>query len=236
MKDDLLKLLSLRDIDAAILEAKGKIKALEGEVALIERRIAAEKEAFSKRVEEHKALRLRATEKALEADEMDEKIRAYQHKLDHDIIPYKEMEYLREQVELLKARIDEVEEEALRLMEEVEEDERKLREDEKAHEDRLSKLEEEKAEIEGKIARLKEEIARLEAEREAALRDIPLHLRSHYERLLEMYPDPVVPIVDGICSGCHLNVSQTTVDRARQGEVVTCDNCSRFLYLESVVT
>lgn len=235
MKAHLLKLLSLGELDAAILEARRRIRALEGEVALVERRIAAEEEAFRRRLEEHRALRARATEKALEADEIDEKIRAYRHKLEHDIIPYKEMEYLKEQVEYLRSRIDEVEEEAIRLMEEAEADAARLEEDRAAHRERLGKLRGEKDELERKIAELRGEIAALEKRREAAAREVPAHLRAHYERLREMYPDPIVPIVDGTCSGCHLNVSQTTVDRARDGEVVTCENCSRFLYLESAL-
>ncbi|MGY4707042.1 zinc ribbon domain-containing protein [Candidatus Bipolaricaulota sp. J31] len=235
MKEHLRKLLALRDLDGAILAAERKVRILEGEVAAIERRIAAEEKDFQRRLEEHRALRLRATEKAMEADEIDEKIRTYQHKLDHDIIPYKEMEYLREQVEFLKSRIDEVEEEAIRLMDEVEEDERRLQEEKKAHEERLARLKREKSEVEEKISALQREIQELKDKREAAIGEIPAHLRSHYERLREMYPDPVVPIVNGTCSGCHLNISQTTVDRARQGEVVTCDNCSRFLYLESAL-
>jgi len=229
------KLLALRDLDGAILAAERKVRILEGEVAAIERRIAAEKEGFARRLEEHRALRRRATEKAMEADEIDEKIRTYQHKLDHDIIPYKEMEYLKEQVEFLRSRIDEVEEEAIRLMDEVEEDSRRLEEEKRAHEERLAKLEREKSEVEGKISTLEREIQELRRKREAAIEGIPAHLRSHYERLREMYPDPVASIVNGTCSGCHLNISQTTVDRARQGEVVTCDNCSRFLYLESAL-
>ncbi|MCD6540388.1 hypothetical protein J7K76_00935 [Candidatus Bipolaricaulota bacterium] len=235
MKAHLLKLFALGELDAAILEAQRRLKVLEGEVALVERRIAAEKDAFAKRVEEHKALRARATAKAHEADEIDEKIRTYQHKLDHDIIPYKEMEYLKEQVEFLRSRIDEVEEEAIRLMEEAEADAEKLKADEAAHRERLAKLEGEKDELLGKIAALKAEIEEFRKKREAAVEEVPAHLRAHYERLREMYPDPIVPIVNGTCSGCHLNVSQTTVDRARDGEVVTCDNCSRFLYLESAL-
>jgi hypothetical protein len=235
VREHLQKLLALRDLDGAILTAERKVKLLEREITAIERRITAEKGDFERRLEEHRALRLRATEKAMEADEIDEKIRSYQHRLDHDIIPYKEMEYLREQVEFLRSRIDAVEEEAIRLMDEVEEDERRLQEEKRAYEERLKGLEQEKAEVEAKITALRDEIEALKDKRVIAIEEIPAHLRSHYERLREMYPDPVVPIVNGTCSGCHLNISQTTVDRARQGEVVTCDNCSRFLFLESAL-
>lgn len=235
MRAHLLKLLALGKLDAAILEAQRRIKALEGEVGLVERRISTEKEAFKRRLEEHKALRARATQKTLEADEIDEKIRTYRHKLDHEILSYKEMEYLKEQVEYLTSHIDEVEEEAIRLMEEAEADAAKLKEDEAAHKGRLERLEGQKRVLKERIAAIQEEIKALEAKRAAAAREVPAHLLSQYERLKEMYPDPMVPIVNGTCSGCHLNISQTTLDRAREGEVVTCDNCSRFLYLESAL-
>ncbi len=235
MKEDLRRLLALYAIDREIQETRGRIRGLEGEISHIESRMEAEEKAFAQRVEAHKKLRHRATEKALEADEMDEKIRTYQHKLEHDIIPYKEMEYLKEQVELLRSRIDQVEEEAIRLMEEAEADARRLSEEEEAHKARLRELEEEKRKLEDKIAELEGHLKELEGERQRAAAAVPAHLLSHYQRLLEMYSDPVVPIVGGTCGGCHLNISQITLDRARQGEVVTCDNCSRFLYLESAL-
>ncbi|HEU68579.1 MAG TPA: hypothetical protein ENN53_05125 [Candidatus Acetothermia bacterium] len=36
----------------------------------------------------------------------------------------------------------------------------------------------------------------------------------------------------GVCGGCHLRLVETTVEKVKADrEVVTCEHCSRFLYL-----
>jgi predicted nucleic acid-binding Zn-ribbon protein len=225
-------LLSLREVDAAQLKLEGTISDLRAEEARLRTRLAAEDEAWEKRKREHLELRHRATARAQEVDETDEQIRSYQKKLDEEIIPYKEMEYLREQVEFLRGKLERLEEEALGLMDEVEEDARKLSRDEEEHLARRQRLEEELKALEARRRKLEAERQELVSRREELLSSLPEHLRSHYLRLRESVPDPIVPVENGTCGGCHLRISEHLLEKLREGrEVILCENCSRFLYL-----
>ncbi|MFN3346533.1 MAG: zinc ribbon domain-containing protein, partial [Candidatus Bipolaricaulaceae bacterium] len=177
-------------------------------------------------------LRQTALDRTAEADATDAKIREYQHKLDHEIISYKEMEFLREQVKILLARLDQLSEEALRLMDAVEEDARKLTEEEQRHKERRARLEAEIQALGMKRADLSKEKEVLEVKRGEVLGRLPPFVRQRYDQLKLRFPDPVVYVDGQACSGCHLRLSEATLLKLREGrEVVTCENCSRFLLL-----
>ena len=232
MSEVLQKILALWEIDQALHKLEGILSDLRAEEERLLQRLQAEDQAWEERKRQHQELRHLANAKAMEVDETDDKIRAYQKKLDHDIIPYKEMEYLKEQVEYLRGRLEELEEEALALMDEVEADAERLVEDEKEHLSRRRRLEAELAELKARQDKLAAEREGLLSRREQALADLPQHWREHYERLHETVPDPVAPVENGTCGGCHLKISDTLMEKVREGrEVVICENCSRFLYL-----
>lgn len=232
MSEVMQRILALWEIDQALHKLRGMLSDLRAEEARLLARLEAEDQAWEERKKRHQELRHLANAKALEVDETDDRIRAYQKKLDHDIIPYKEMEYLKEQVEFLRARLEELEEEALGLMDEVEADAERLVEEEKQHQERRRGLEEELERIRARQEKLTAEAEELSGRRQEALAALPQNWREHYERLHETIPDPVAPVENGACGGCHLRISDPLMERVREGrEVVICENCSRFLYL-----
>ena len=231
MNEVLEKILALWEVDKAIHRLRGLIGDLRVEEERLKARIQAEDRAWEERKEKYKKLRLAANAKAREVDETDDRIRAYQKKLDEDIIPYKEMEYLREQVALLRERLEKLEEEALQLIEEADMDAEKLVQDEKEHQTRRAHIEQALRDLEGRRRQLEAEQEELTRKRHEALKKLPSHIMEHYERLHETVSDPVAVVEDGTCSGCHLRLSEIVLERVREGrEVVICENCSRFLF------
>lgn len=231
MSDALARLLAVAEADAALRILAGRLADLAREEEHLRTRLATEDAGFKRRQEESRALRLAALAKAGEVDATDEKIRSYQHKLDHDIIPYKEMEYLREQVILLRARLDALSDEALRLMAEADADEERLKGETGEHAVRRDRLEGELAAVARRRSETLAEQEAMRARRQQLFAEVPPHLRGPYERLLAGGGNPVVPVVGGMCGGCHLRLAATTVEKVKAGrEVVTCEHCSRFLY------
>ncbi|MBC7093842.1 hypothetical protein H5T53_07565 [Candidatus Bipolaricaulota bacterium] len=232
MSEALGILRALAEVEENLHKLAGRLADIAGEEERLRARIARTDQDFARRKEEHKKLRLTAQERANEVDATDAKIREYQRKLDHDIIPYKEMEFLREQVQVLRSKLDQLSEEAIRLMEAVEEDAQKLVADEAEYRERRARLEQEIAELQRKREELGKSREDLEAQRNELISRLPLSLRQHYERLSERLANPVVYVDGQACGGCHLKVSEATLLKLREGrEVVTCEHCSRFLVL-----
>lgn len=230
MKEVLDRLRELAELDETYYLLAGRLSDLDQEEKSLRARIAEEEEQFARRREEHRKLRQAASDRSSEADHTDAKIREYQRKLERDIIPYKEMEYLREQVTLLRAQLDHLSEEAIALMDEVDKDTEKLSQDEARHKERKVLLETEVQTLERKREEILREREEIEAKRKAVLAGLPPNVRAQYERLKAILPDPVVIADDQTCGGCHLRLSEVTLDKLREGrEVVTCENCSRFL-------
>ncbi len=231
MNDTLARLLALSEADALLRALDGRLADLERETNHLDDRLRAEDEGFKLRQDRNRTLRLAALAKSGEADDTDARIRSYQHKLDHDIIPYKEMEHLREQLTFLRGRLDLLADEALRLMAEADADDEKLVADTAEHNARRARLEAERDAVERRRAETVAERDRERAKREKLLQEVPFHLRGTYERLLAGGGNPVVPVVGGVCGGCHLRLVDTTVEKVKADrEAVTCEHCSRFLY------
>ena len=232
MKEALDLLRMLAEVDENLLKLSGRISDLDREEAHLKERISEVDAAFARRKEEHHKLRQTAQERTIEVDATDAKIREYQHKLEHDIVPYKEMEFLREQVQILRQRLDQLSEEALRLMDAVEEDAKKLAQEEAQYRERRISLEQEIQHVSQKREELKHEREVLEAKREEILSQLPSSLRQHYEKLRTSVPNPVVYVNGQTCGGCHLRLSEATLLALQEGrEVVTCEHCWRFLVL-----
>ena len=80
-----------------------------------------------------------------------------------------------------------------------------------------------------------EQLAALETERKGIVTGVDETLLSIYERLLKVKGDAaVVPLIDGLCRGCHMKVTTSTHLSAKaEKEITHCEQCGRIVYLES---
>jgi mannitol/fructose-specific phosphotransferase system IIA component (Ntr-type) len=66
--------------------------------------------------------------------------------------------------------------------------------------------------------------------------DLPSQIKQHLNRLLQKHPEAVVPIVDGCCTGCGMEPTQSLIIEVhRADELRRCPNCTRYLYSPSEV-
>jgi uncharacterized protein len=73
-----------------------------------------------------------------------------------------------------------------------------------------------------------------DAERLEVLRDrIPAGLLDRYDRLRARGKTGVASVRHETCSGCHMRVRLATLLALQHGDTPqSCDNCSRYLYLD----
>jgi predicted nucleic acid-binding Zn-ribbon protein len=82
-----------------------------------------------------------------------------------------------------------------------------------------------KSEIETIIAGLKED-------RNGLVQQINSEAYNTYERIRLATGQAVVKVERGRCLGCHIAVPTSQWQKARAGDLIQCNNCSRILYLE----
>jgi len=81
-------------------------------------------------------------------------------------------------------------------------------------------------------AGLKNELAALQANRGELADAVEMDVRSKYERLFKQKgSNVVVGIHHGVCGGCHMQLSRSTVVGCQADqEIVICINCGRILF------
>ncbi|MCP4229995.1 MAG: hypothetical protein GY771_07585, partial [bacterium] len=68
--------------------------------------------------------------------------------------------------------------------------------------------------------------------RKRAIERLSPQMRGEYERIHNRYNgEAVVPLINGTCKGCFVNVPPQVIERLyRGGAIIRCDSCGRFLY------
>ncbi|MFZ4774015.1 MAG: C4-type zinc ribbon domain-containing protein [Terrimicrobiaceae bacterium] len=62
---------------------------------------------------------------------------------------------------------------------------------------------------------------------------LPAFILGHHDRKIQMGKASIVPVVNGICSACHLSLPSGHAARLRSSQdLEVCDNCGTFIFLE----
>jgi hypothetical protein len=147
----------------------------------------------------------------------------------------KEMQATRREIETLKERTTQLEDEALKVLEEVETLGAKVAAAEQQLDSGQRAL---AAERDGLLTREAELVADAERERgsrAALIAAIDGGLVRRYELIFARRGGTaVVAVKDGTCQGCHMNVPPQLVNQILRGhEVFACPSCQRLLFPET---
>ncbi len=233
---EITQLLDLQSTDGQLHELSVRIERLRAQQKQTEQRIVAEESTVNRLRKQLSQLEQESRMKNLEVDELDMNIRRYQERLDKGIISFKEMEDLGTKIESERVRISTMEDVALVLMDTIEESRQTL---ERAIADCSTKVEQLRSqihEIGSRISGIHGQVDGLAEERAALCDRIPAYLFKQYETLRQRSSEPIALIKNGTCSGCKLKLSGSTIERVRGGMgIVTCEHCSRILYVDEFV-
>lgn len=180
-------------------------------------------------------LRRRLRKLELDLEEMIEKRETSEKTLySGEVRSPKELTGLEQEVQLLKRRQVEVEDEALEVMSQLETANERL----DMERERLERLEiewsEEQAELKEKQATLSSRHTLLKERQESLREAIDTEDLATYEDLRRRKARQGVALVqNGVCQGCGVVVSTSKVTTVLRGEeLVQCANCERILYLK----
>jgi hypothetical protein len=230
------KVLILQDRDVRRRGLEAQIKAVPGEIALVEQKIASEKGAIEAAKNEVKDLETKKKLLETEIGSAEDKLAKYKTQ-QSQVRKNDEYQALGHEIETTEAAISELEGQELVVMYAIDEARQRFAAAEAG-------LKQNIAGYQGRIAMLRERETNLQAELEGALAEYHAARQPLDEPTLRLYDRqaaralPVcVPIRGSKCSGCHLKVSSEVESAARgkspDGKLATCDQCSRLVYWES---
>jgi predicted nucleic acid-binding Zn-ribbon protein len=226
------QLYKLQQLDLELQKKQQELTEVQNQLSDNKALIAAESRLASQ-TEQLEDGRKKQKNSEWELEDVQEKIRQIDSKLySGKTRDPKELVNLEKEVKGLKSQTVAKEDALLRLMTLVEEAEAGVRTTagelerlKKEWEQRQESLTPRKGEIEIALAGLK-------AGRNRAVEQIDSEAFNIYERIRLATGQAVVKVEGGRCLGCHITVPTSQWQKARAGDLIQCNNCSRILYLE----
>jgi uncharacterized protein len=148
----------------------------------------------------------------------------------------KEYETAMREIDALQKQVLALETKVVELMASAEEVEKELESRAEEINSLDSKRDEAIAAFDAEIKSDQAELATENAKREAVFITLPAQLASVYNRLAQRSRDgiAVAEVVNGSCSACNMSLRpQMNVEVKKSDKIITCENCSRILYVTS---
>ena len=233
--EQLASLLRLQEIDAklyALLRQK-KEKPLELEAS--RKRRDAQKGLLTQQEKGVTELQMKRKTREVDLETKEGAIKKYQTQL-YQVKTNKEYQSLQKEIEVLKADNSVLEEEILKLMEEVDQKKGDLLKQKEALAAFEADLARDEKRISDEISAIDKDLAAFKEQRESFVPTVERKLFQQYDRILAAKEGlAVVPIEgDSSCGGCHINLPPQVINEVQlQERVVVCGNCARILYERS---
>jgi predicted nucleic acid-binding Zn-ribbon protein len=226
------QLYKLQQLDLELQKRQQELNEVENQLSDNKALVVAESKAASQKEQLEDAKRKQKSSE-WELEDLQEKVRQIDSKLySGKTKDPKELVNLEKEVKGLKSQIRTKEDALLGLMSQVEEIEAKV----KTTAEELERLKREWEQRQETFRPRKSEIetvlAKLGGDRNGLAQQIDSEAFNIYERIRLTRGQAVVKVERGRCLGCHITVPTSQWQKAKAGDLIQCNNCSRILYLE----
>ena len=234
--EDLRKLVELQKLDKEIFSLKQTLSESPRTLEALSSEFEFKKATFKSLEENRQKLQLKQKEKEGDLAAREEGIKKAHGQLGV-LKTNKEYQAKLAEIESLKADKSLIEEDILRLMDQVEEAKKsvdaekiRLNEEEKIFNEKKETCEEQAKNMEA-------EIQTLTGKRSIGSSVIDKKVLNAYEHILQGRAGVALVLVkDNSCLGCHMRVPHQVINEIKMHDrLITCENCSRILYLDEDV-
>jgi predicted nucleic acid-binding Zn-ribbon protein len=226
------QLYKLQQFDLELQKKQQELNEVENQLSDNKALVVAESKVASQKEQLEDAKRKQKSSE-WELEDLQEKVRQIDSKLySGKTKDPKELVNLEKEVKGLKSQIRAKEDALLGLMSQVEGIEAEV----KTTAEELERLNQEWEQRQETFRPRKSEIetvlAKLRGDRNGLAQQIDSEAFNVYERIRLTRGQAVVKVERGRCLGCHITVPTSQWQKAKAGDLIQCNNCSRILYLE----
>ena len=143
----------------------------------------------------------------------------------------KELVNLEKEVKVLRSKISANEDALLGLMSQVEELEAKAKTSGEEFERLKQEWRERRQTLGKRRTEIESELAELTGNRDGLAQQVNSEALDIYERVRVTRGQAVVKVERGRCQGCHITVSTSQWQKAKAGDLIQCNSCSRILHV-----
>jgi predicted nucleic acid-binding Zn-ribbon protein len=226
------QLYKLQQSDLELQKKQQELSDVENQLSDTKALVAAESKLASQK-EQLEDARKKQKSSEWEVEDLQEKVRQIDSKLyGGKTKDPKELVNLEKEAKGLKTQIRTKEDTLLELMSQVEEIESAVRANAEEVEHLKRDWERRQQTFKPKKGELEIALAELKEERNRLAEQIDSEALSIYEHIRLARGQAVVKVERGRCLGCHITVPTSQWQKARAGDLIQCNNCSRILYQE----
>ena len=230
MKDQLLILFQLNELDRKIFDLQKKLEGIPAERADL-RAVLEKKHRLVEELEQ----KIVNAEK--ERVSMDERIRETETRLRTlqaalaTLKTNQEYQSALKEMDEGKSWIAGTEDSGLEIIQKIEGWKEEIQEQKEfLHGSSVATAAEEKA-LDSKARKTQSQIGKLSLQREEFLPKLDPKMCQSYEKILATKPDALVSVQDGVCQGCFLRIQPRLLQEIIKGTSFNCPSCHRLLYL-----
>ncbi|MBU1042960.1 MAG: hypothetical protein KJ915_01005 [Candidatus Omnitrophica bacterium] len=224
----------LQKIDSQIFQTKLALEEKPKKISFLEKEFEKLTVSLKNLEAEYKKLQIEHKEKDLELQAKEASINKHKGQLPL-IKTNKEYNALQLEIEKMKADNSLLEEKIIMLLEKIDVIKVSISKEKEVLSLEEKKIDSAKALVKLDIKALEESLSRLQVQRKTVIpADLKPEVLELYERIRENRGEiAIVPVRDGSCSGCFMNLRAQVLNELSLGKLLTCDTCSRILYVES---
>lgn len=236
IKDQIGLLIKLQVIDGEIYILNREKQDMPGHIKSIEESLEDKKTGIKQAEQDLKGVQVRLKEKEVSVQQKEENIKKLQGQL-YQIKTNKEYAAMLREIEGLKADNSLIEEEMLKLMDEIEIAKKKITEEKELFKKEEDAAKKEKDRVSVRAKELEARLTDLSGQRNEIAPNIDKQVLAKYERVLKNKDGlAIVMVENNACCGCHMNLPSQVVNEAKiKEDIIVCGNCNRILYVEDNV-
>ena len=225
------QLYKLQEIDLELQKKQQELNDVENRLSDDKALLAAEAKLGSQK-EQLEDAKKKQKSSEWELEDLQEKVKRIDSKLYSGTTKdAKELVNLEKEVKVLKSKISTNEDALLGLMSQVEEIEAKAKTSSEEFERLKREWQERRETLEKRKAEIETELAKLGGNRDGLAQQINSEALDIYERIRLARGQAVVKVERGRCQGCHITVSTSQWQKAKAGDLIQCNSCSRILHV-----
>ena len=231
--DQIKALVDLQRLDGEIYQLRRRVEAKPAETAALKAEHQKSVQGLQAAEAQHKGLDLKRNQMELDLGEKENQIRKLQGQL-FQLKTNKEYTAIQKEIEGLKADKSVLEEEVLKVMDQVEQVKGQLHSERETLKGKEAVLNAAVARIEEEARAIQNSIHELESQRQGLAAKVDRQILGRYDRILKHHEGlALVPVRKQSCGGCNMVLPHQTINEIQMAErLITCESCARILYID----
>ena len=236
IKEQIGFLIELQVIDGEIYTLNREKESLPGKIKAAEELLETKKSGIKELGVSLTASQVRLKDKEIELQQKEEQVK----KLDGQLFQLKtnkEYSAMLKEIEGVKADSSLVEDQIIKLMDEIDATKKKIIEEKGLFKEKEKDTQREKDAVNARLKEIDSRLSELLAKRDKIVPNLEAKTLARYERVLKNKDGlAMVPVEDGACGGCHMNLPPQIISEVKLREgIVVCGSCLRILYIDGNV-